>query len=184
MTERLLFDTHAHYDDAAFDADREALLSRLPADGVQYAVNVGCDLASSRRAVELAQQYPYLYAGVGIHPGNAEECTPEALAELRRLAAQPKVVAIGEIGLDYHYDTPQRDVQRAAFRAQMRLAEELGLPFSLLDLKVYETKKKARYHQDVALTEEELAQPLEEHHYWLLEHGWEFAKPEEDSCGD
>ena len=64
------------------------------------------------------------------------------------------------------------------------LAEELGLPFSLLDLKVYETKKKARYHQDVALTEEELAQPLEEHHYWLLEHGWEFAKPEEDSCGD
>ena len=64
------------------------------------------------------------------------------------------------------------------------VAEELGLPFSLLDLKVYETKKKARYHQDVALTEEELAQPLEEHHYWLLEHGWEFAKPEEDSCGD
>lgn len=133
MTERLLFDTHAHYDDAAFDADREALLSRLPADGVQYAVNVGCDLASSRRAVELAQQYPYLYAGVGIHPGNAEECTPEALAELRRLAAQPKVVAIGEIGLDYHYDTPPRGVQRAAFRAQMRLAEELGLPVSVHD---------------------------------------------------
>ena len=64
------------------------------------------------------------------------------------------------------------------------VAEELGLPFSLLDLKVYETKKKARYHQDVALTEEELAQPLEEHHYWLLEHGWEFARPEEGSCGD
>ena len=66
----------------------------------------------------------------------------------------------------------------------LKCAAELGLPFSLLELKVYETKKKARYHQDVALTEEELAQPLEEHHYWLLEHGWEFAKPEEGSCGD
>ncbi len=133
MNERLLFDTHAHYDDAAFDADRASLLSRLPSDGVRYVVNVGCDLASSRRAVELARQYDYIYAAVGIHPGNAEECTPGALEELRRLAAQPKVVAIGEIGLDYHYDAPPRESQRAAFRAQMRLAEELGLPVSVHD---------------------------------------------------
>lgn len=133
MNERLLFDTHAHYDDAAFDADREELLARLPSDGVRYVVNVGCDLESSRRAVALAQRYDYLYAGVGIHPGNAEACTPEALSELRRLAAQPKVVAIGEIGLDYHYDTPPRDVQRDAFRAQMRLAQALGLPVSIHD---------------------------------------------------
>ena len=66
-----LFDTHAHYDDAAFDADRDALLSRLPSDGVRYVVNVGCNLASSRRAVELAKRYDYIYAGVGVHPGNA-----------------------------------------------------------------------------------------------------------------
>ena len=129
----VLFDTHAHYDDAAFDADREALLSRLPSDGVQYVVNVGCDLASSRQAVRLAETHDYIYAGVGIHPGNAGECTSEALSELRRLAAHPKVVAIGEIGLDYHYDTPPRDVQRAAFRAQMHLAETLGLPVSVHD---------------------------------------------------
>ena len=133
MNERLLFDTHAHYDDAAFDADREELLARLPSDGVRYVVNVGCDLESSRRAVALAQRYDYLYAGVGIHPGNAEACTPEALAELRRLAAQPKVVAIGEIGLDYHYDTPPRDIQRDAFCAQMHLAQALGLPVSIHD---------------------------------------------------
>lgn len=128
-----LFDTHAHYDDAAFDADRDALLSRLPSDGVRYVVNVGCDLASSRRAVELAGRYDYIYAGVGIYPGNAGEWTDGTLDELRALAAHPKVVAIGEIGLDYHYDAPPRDVQRAAFRAQMRLAEELGLPVSVHD---------------------------------------------------
>ncbi len=133
MTGRTLFDTHAHYDDAAFDADREALLARLPEDGVRYVVNVGCDLASSRRAAELAETYDYIYAGVGIYPGNAEECTPAALSELRRLAALPKVVAIGEIGLDYHYETPPRDVQREAFRAQLRLAQELGLPVSVHD---------------------------------------------------
>ena len=79
MTGQTLFDTHAHYDDAAFDADRDALLSLLPSKGVRYVVNVGCDLESSRRAVALAQRYDYLYAGVGIHPGNAEACTPEAL---------------------------------------------------------------------------------------------------------
>lgn len=133
MEKRVLFDTHAHYDDAAFDADREALLSRLPSDGVRYVVNVGCDLASSRRAVELAEQYDYIYAGVGFHPGNAGEWTDGLLDKLRELATHPKVVAIGEIGLDYHYDTPPREIQREVFRAQMRLAQELGLPVSVHD---------------------------------------------------
>ncbi len=132
--ERVFFDSHAHYDDPAFDADREELLSAvLPAGGVRFVMNVGCDLASSRRAVELAERYDYIYAAVGIHPGNAEECTPAALDELRRLAAHPKVRAIGEIGLDYHYDTPAPEIQRAAFRAQMALAQELSLPVSVHD---------------------------------------------------
>ena len=133
MTGQTLFDTHAHYDDAAFDADRDALLSLLPSKGVRYVVNVGCDLASSRRAVALAETYDYVYAGVGIHPGNAGDCTPEALDALRALARHPKVVAVGEIGLDYHYDAPPREIQREAFRAQMRLAGELGLPVSVHD---------------------------------------------------
>ena len=132
--ERVFFDTHAHYDDAAFDEDREELLSKaLPQGGVRYVVNMGCDLESSRRAVELAERYDYFYAAVGIHPENAGEYTPEALSELRRLAARPKVVAIGEIGLDYHYDTPDPGVQQAAFRAQMALAAELSLPVSVHD---------------------------------------------------
>lgn len=133
MTGQTLFDTHAHYDDAAFDVDRDALLSLLPSKGVRYVVNVGCDLASSRRAVALAETYDYVYAGVGIHPGNAGDCTPEALDALRALARHPKVVAVGEIGLDYHYDAPPREIQREAFRAQMRLAGELGLPVSVHD---------------------------------------------------
>ena len=128
-----LFDSHAHYDDRAFDTDREALLARLPGEGVSTVVNVGCDLDSSRKAIALAEQYDYIYAAVGIHPGNAEQFSQEALAELRELARHPKVVAIGEIGLDYHYDTPDRDLQRAAFRAQMELAKELSLPVSVHD---------------------------------------------------
>ena len=131
---RDLFDSHAHYDDPAFDRDREELLGeRLPAAGVGRVVNIGCDLPSSRAAVALAERYDYIYAAVGFHPGNAEQCTQSALAELRELAAHPKVVAIGEIGLDFHYDTPDPDVQRAAFRAQMALARELSLPVSVHD---------------------------------------------------
>ena len=128
-----LFDTHAHYDDRAFDEDRAALLSRLPGEGVVTIVNVGCDLDSSRKAIALAEEYDYIYAAVGIHPGNAEQYSPEAIEELRRLARHPKVVAIGEIGLDFHYDTPDRELQRTAFRAQMDLAKELGLPVSVHD---------------------------------------------------
>ncbi len=123
-----LFDTHAHYDDPAFDADRAALLEALPERGVAQVANMGCDLASSRMAVELAENYSYIHAAVGLHPGNAEQFSEALLAEIAALARHPRVVAIGEIGLDYHYPTPDRAIQRAAFRAQLALAEDLGLP--------------------------------------------------------
>ena len=123
-----LFDTHAHYDDSAFDADRAALLAALPGRGAARVANMGCDLASSRKAIELAEAYPYIYAAVGLHPENAAQFSDSLPAELAALAENPRVVAIGEIGLDYHYPTPDREIQRAAFRAQLALARDLGLP--------------------------------------------------------
>ena len=98
----LIFDTHAHYDDEAFDADREALLSSMPENGVGLIVDPGCDLDTSRRAVEIAEQYPHVYAAVGWHPENCAPYTRESLDTLRAWAKNPKVVAIGEIGLDYY----------------------------------------------------------------------------------
>jgi TatD DNase family protein len=129
-----LFDTHAHYDAAQFDPDREAVLAALPEQEVALVVNPGCDLASSRKAVEYAQRWPFLYAAVGWHP---EECAPftdESLEELRALAARPKVVAVGEIGLDYYWkENPPRALQQAVFRKQMALAQELDLPVIVHD---------------------------------------------------
>ena len=125
----MLFDTHAHMDDRAFDADREALLAALPDQGLALVMNPGCSLASSRNAVKLANTYDYLYAAVGSHPDAADEVDDRVLEEYRELCKQnPKIKAIGEIGLDYHYEDIPRDLQLKAFRAQMELARELGLP--------------------------------------------------------
>lgn len=125
----MLFDTHAHLDDAAFDADREQLIAALPAKELALVMNPGCDEASSRRACDLARRYDYIYAAVGSHPDAADQVDDALLARYRELVAQnPKVKAIGEIGLDYHYETVPREVQQRAFRAQMLLARELGLP--------------------------------------------------------
>lgn len=130
----MLFDTHAHYDAEEFDGDREAVLAGLPERGVSLAVNPGCDAASSRRAVELARAWPFLYAAVGWHPENCGPYVPADLDEIRRLAREPKVVAIGEIGLDYYWDeNPPREHQRRVFRDQMALAEELDLPVIVHD---------------------------------------------------
>ena len=129
-----LFDTHAHYDDAAFDADRETLLASLPGNGVGLVLNPGCDLSSSRRAVELARRYPHVYAAVGVHPENCGDWEDSFLPQLRQLAAGDKVRAIGEIGLDYYWEeNPPRDLQRRVFRAQMALAGELNLPVIVHD---------------------------------------------------
>ena len=125
----MLFDTHAHMDDHAFDADREELLKALPEQGMALLMNPGCSLESSRNTSKLAQQYDYIYAAVGSHPDVADEVNEAVLDEYRMLCKQnPKIKAIGEIGLDYHYEDIPRDVQKQAFRAQMQLARELGLP--------------------------------------------------------
>ncbi len=125
----MLFDTHAHMDDRAFDADREALLRALPEQGLALLMNPGCSLASSRNACALARRYDYIYAAVGSHPDAAAEVSDAVLDEYRMLCKQnPKVRAIGEIGLDYHYEDVPQQVQQRAFRAQMALARELKLP--------------------------------------------------------
>ena len=130
----MLFDTHAHYDAEQFDGDRDEVLSALPLSGVGLVVNPGCDLPSSRAAVDLSRRYPHVCAAVGYHPENCGPYVPGDLERLRALAGRPKVVAIGEIGLDYHWeDNPPRELQQEVFRAQMALAEELGLPVIVHD---------------------------------------------------
>ena len=125
----MLFDTHAHMDDRAFDTDREALLEALPEQGIGLLMNPGCSLESSRNACALAERYDYIYAAVGSHPDAADEVNDAVLEEYRSLCKRnPKVRAIGEIGLDYHYEDIPRELQQKAFRAQMALAAELELP--------------------------------------------------------
>lgn len=135
----MIFDTHAHLDDRAFDTDRAALLSQLPGLGLALVMNPGCSLASSRAAAALAENYDYVYAAVGSHPDAADEVTEDVLEQYRQLARQcPKVRAIGEIGLDYHYEDIPRQVQQRAFRVQMALARELELPVIVHEREAHE----------------------------------------------
>lgn len=130
----MLFDTHAHYDAEQFGQDRDAVLAGLPARGVSLAVNPGCDIPSSRTAVELAHAWPFLYAAVGYHPENCAPYDPAELDLLRDWAGDPRVVAVGEIGLDYYWEeNPPKEHQRQVFRDQMALAEELDLPVIVHD---------------------------------------------------
>lgn len=129
-----LFDTHAHYDSGAFNTDRLEVLSSMPRHGVELILNPGCDPDSSRTAVALAEQFPFVYAAVGVHPSDCGPWEDGWIDELRALAANPKVKAIGEIGLDYYWkDNPPRDFQQKVFHTQMELAEELGLPVIVHD---------------------------------------------------
>lgn len=129
----MFIDSHAHYNAAAFDEDRDALLLSLPENGVDAVVNIGDNLAASRECLRMAETYPFVYAAVGVHPESAGEVTSEALRLLEELAAHEKAVAIGEIGLDYYYDDVPRDVQRTAFRQQLILAKRLGMPVVVHD---------------------------------------------------
>ncbi len=130
----MLFDTHAHYDDEAFDQDRDALLSSMAEKGVALILNPGCNLETSQKAVEIASRFPFVYAAVGVHPSDSNTYSDQVEAELRRLAADPKVRAIGEIGLDYYWeDNPLRELQQTVFRRQMELAQALDLPVIIHD---------------------------------------------------
>ena len=135
----MLFDTHAHMDDRAFDTDRETLLAGLPEKGIGLLMNPGCSLESSRNASQLAQKFNYIYAAVGSHPDAADEVNEEVLEEYRKLCKlNPKIKAIGEIGLDYHYEDIPREIQLKAFRAQMALAAELKLPVIVHEREAHE----------------------------------------------
>ena len=124
----MLFDTHAHLDDHAFDADRRELIASLPGQGIGLLMNPGCSFESSRNAIALAEEYDFIYAAVGSHPDVADEVDDALIAQYRELCKHPKVKAIGEIGLDYHYEDIPRETQLKAFRMQMELAKELNLP--------------------------------------------------------
>ncbi|MGE4277120.1 MAG: TatD family hydrolase [Lawsonibacter sp.] len=129
-----LFDTHAHYDSGAFNSDRMDVLSAMPQQGVELILNPGCDLASSRTAVDLADAFSFVYAAVGVHPSDCGDWQDSVIHELRTLAGHPKVRAVGEIGLDYYWkDNPPRDLQLTVFHRQMELAEELSLPVIIHD---------------------------------------------------
>ena len=139
----MLFDTHAHLDDRAFDEDREELLASLPGQGLELVMNPGCSLESSRNTVKLAAAYDYIYAAVGSHPDVADEVNEEVLEEYRTLCKlNPKVRAIGEIGLDYYYEDIPREVQLKAFRLQMELARELDLPVIIHERDAHEDGMK------------------------------------------
>ena len=135
----MLFDTHAHMDDASFSEDRHALLAALPEQGISLLMNPGCSYESSRNAIALAEQYEYIYAAVGSHPDVADEVDDGLLAKYRELCNQhPKVKAIGEIGLDYHYEDIPRTLQKKAFRLQMELARDLDLPVIVHEREAHE----------------------------------------------
>ncbi len=129
----MLFDSHAHWDDQQFDKDRDTLISATLRGGVTAVMNAGASLRGCYRSVELAEQYPHFYAAVGIHPSDIDEVEEGYIDTLRNLAQHPKVKAIGEIGLDYHYDGYDREAQITQFKRQLRLAEELHLPVIIHD---------------------------------------------------
>ena len=134
----MLFDTHAHMDDRAFREDRDELLWGLPEKGIGLVMNPGCSLESSRNAVALAEKYPHVYAAVGSHPDVADEVNDRVLDEYRKLCKLHKVKAIGEIGIDYHYEDIPRQLQMKAFRMQMELAREVGLPVIVHEREAHE----------------------------------------------
>lgn len=125
----MIFDTHAHYDDRQFDEDRDFLLSSMQENGVGYIVNAGCSVNSSRVGTLLSEKYDFMYCTAGIHPNSEDNLHEESFDEIRKLALHPKVVAIGEIGLDYYWKRIEKDVQKDAFAKQIAISHDLSLPF-------------------------------------------------------
>ena len=131
--ESVYFDTHAHYDSGAFNADREAVLAALPDAGVSLVVNPGCEVPSSRTAIALAERFAHVYAAVGVHPEDMGDMAEGDLEKIAALARHPKCVAVGEIGLDYYWDADHKEEQKALFIRQLELALELALPVIVHD---------------------------------------------------
>lgn len=124
----MIFDTHAHYDDEAFDEDRDDLLASLPEYGIEKVTNVGASIESSKHTLKLVEKYPYVYGAIGVHPSETRELNEEQLHWLKAEAAGEKIVAIGEIGLDYHWDEPDHETQKKWFVEQLDLAKQVKLP--------------------------------------------------------
>ncbi len=129
----MLFDSHSHIDDKRFDEDREQMIRRIEDSQLAYVMDIGCDLESSVRVTEYAAKYPWCYAAVGVHPHEAKTMDEETLLMIKGLARKPKVLAIGEIGLDYYYDHSERDLQQHWFRRQIQLALSLEMPIVIHD---------------------------------------------------
>lgn len=129
----MIIDTHAHYDDEAFDSDREIILDSLQENGIEKVVNVCASIEGLNNTVELTQKYPFIYGAVGVHPDDAEKMTQETLDEIRRISHMEKMVAIGEIGLDYYWHKEEQEhlIQQKMFRAQMDIAREEKMPFMI-----------------------------------------------------
>ena len=124
----MIFDTHAHYDDDAFDEDREELLGSMQANGVGKIVNIGASLNSCKQTIELMQKYDFVYGAIGVHPNEVEELSEESFAQLKEWCKSEKCVAVGEIGLDYYYDEPTPEIQKKWFIRQLNLAREISKP--------------------------------------------------------
>jgi TatD DNase family protein len=170
MTVPTLVDSHCHLDMEQFDADRAAVLERAQARAVSMIVNPGIDLVHCRQAIALADRHPQVYAAVGIHPNSSAEFGEHTLTQLRELVDHPKVVAIGEIGLDYHWDTVSRRQQAQAFRAQLDLAAELGLPVIIHNREA--STDLARILQAWAASARTRNSPLAERPFWGVLHAF------------
>ena len=169
----MLFDTHAHMDDHAFDADREELLASLPGQGLALVMNPGCSLESSRNVDVLTKKYGYIYGAVGSHPDVADEVNDAVLAEYAALCKQnPRIKAIGEIGLDYHYEDIPREIQKQAFRAQMALAKELGLPVIVHEREAHEDGMKIVEEFPEVTGVFHCYSGSQEMAKWLINRGW------------
>jgi TatD DNase family protein len=143
----MIFETHAHYDDEAFNEDRECLLCSMPQNGIGYIVNVGSSLLSTRQSIELAHRYPFIYAAAGVHPNETGELDEEGFKTLTDYSSDKKVVAVGEIGLDYYWDEPDHDTQKIWFVRQLALARKVKKPV------IIHSREAARDTYDIMVAE-------------------------------
>jgi len=148
----MIFDSHAHLDDERFDKERDSIIARAKENGIEYILNPGADLNTSIRAVNLAEKYSMIYAAVGVHPHDVKDMDEDTIKILKALSNKEKVVAIGEIGLDFYYDHSPRDDQRKWFRRQIELAKEVNLPIIIHDRDAHEETFKILKEYDVGST--------------------------------